>query len=173
MMNPRTMPRWARERPVTRYCQQPECGAATRQGKPYCSAHVEAHPYIRDLLGRIEGKEAEEARVRERGAGAVDPQGLTAQEILRFLIVHGERTVPRLARDLNVDLVTLRSYVAVLVAAGRIQTRPNRRGSSVLTYVEPDPVPAAPEAEAPAPQAKRRRRSSHEPASPGSAPTAV
>jgi hypothetical protein len=151
MMTPRTMPRWARERPVTRHCQQPLCGTATRQGKPFCSAHVDEHPYVKNLLARIDGKHAEEARVRDRGSRAVDPNGLTSQEILRFLIVHGERTVPRLARDLNVDLGTLRAYVSALARKHRVSLGENKRGATLIRYRE---VPAP----------KRRRRSSNAPA---------
>lgn len=155
-MTPRTTPRWARERPVTRHCQQPLCGTATRQGKPFCSAHVNEHPYVKELLARIDGKQAEEARVRVRGGRAVDPEGLTAQEILRFLVVHGERTVPRLARDLNVDLPTVRCYVSVLKRHKQVEVRENKRGAVVVRYRA--------EAVSPLLKKKRRRRSSKEPA---------
>jgi hypothetical protein len=154
MMTPRTTPRWTRERPITRHCLQVGCGRATRSGKPYCSKHVDEHPYVRNLLAVIEGMHAEAAQVRQRGARAVDTGSLSSKEILLFLRVHGERSVPRLARDLNIGLKTLESYVKALEARSLVQLRENKRGAFLISFAEPSAKP------------RRRGRSSKQAADP-------
>jgi hypothetical protein len=131
-MHPRVTNKWARERPVPRHCEVPACGVATRAGKPYCSEHVDRHPYVSELLAQIAAREAEEAQVRARGAAAVDLDGLTATEVLTFLRVHGERSVPRLARDLNMDLRTVAHYVSALARRGEVELGENRRGKTLV-----------------------------------------
>lgn len=152
MMTPRTTPRWTRDRPVTRYCQRSGCGVATRAGKPFCSAHVEDHPYVRGLLSLIAEMRSEAALVRVRGARAVDTRALSSQEILRFLRVHGERSVPRLARDLNIPLEILEFYVKALGSRNLVALRENKRGATLISYG----------------QQGRRRRSSKQAADPAS-----
>jgi hypothetical protein len=44
----------------TRHCEAVDkgtgriCTQSTREGKPYCPDHVENHPYVQDLLNRME-----------------------------------------------------------------------------------------------------------------------
>ena len=35
-----------------RTCEFPECSQTTREFKPYCSDHVDAHPYVKAILDR-------------------------------------------------------------------------------------------------------------------------
>lgn len=125
-------------RPKTKHCEAPDCHAATREGKPYCSDHVEEHPYVQDLLDKLANREAEESRVRRSGARAVDTEGITAQEILVYVIVHGARTVHRLSRELNLDVKTIEGYVRALEREKKVHTTSTKRGSMI---VQPGPKP--------------------------------
>lgn len=139
MLNLRTLERWAQHqsRGQTRYCEAEGCGVATREGKPYCSEHVERHPYVQQVLAQLERRETEEARVNQVGARAVDPQGITAQEILQFIRLHGPRTVPRLARELNLEVKTVTGYVRALERRKVVDTDTTRRGALIVRLHEP------------------------------------
>jgi hypothetical protein len=131
-MTPRTQARWHRDRPTTRHCEARGCGVATRAGKPFCSEHVERHPYVQSLLDLMAESDLETERVGRQGARAVDVDGLNAREILQFVRVNGERTVARLARDLNMHLPTLRSYVQALRRARLLSLGKNKRGKPLI-----------------------------------------
>ena len=120
------------------HCEVPDCGKATREGKPYCSDHVEEHPYVRDLLQALSDREDEEERVRKRGAREVDLDGVTAQEILGYVAIHGGRTIQRLSRELNLDQKTIRGYARALERGNKAHLTQTRRGSTV---VNPGPKP--------------------------------
>jgi predicted ArsR family transcriptional regulator len=81
--------------------------------------------------------QSEAAAVSAGGAGAVDTRSLSSQEILRFLRVHGERSVPRLARDLNIPLETLKHYVKALKARDFVTLRENKRGAVLISSGRP------------------------------------
>lgn len=120
------------------HCERPDCTKATREGKPYCSDHVEEHPYVRQLLQALADREAEEERVRKRGAREVDLDGVTAQEILSYVTVHGGKTVQRLSRELNIDQKTIRGYARALERGKLVHLTQTRRGATV---VNPGPKP--------------------------------
>lgn len=138
MVNLRTLERWAQHqaRGQTRHCEAEGCRAATREGKPFCSEHVERHPYVQQVLAQLERRETEEARVFDQGARAVDPAGITSQEILQFLRVHGPRTVPRLARELNLEVKTITGYVRALERRKVVETDTTRRGALIVRLYE-------------------------------------
>jgi hypothetical protein len=121
-----------------KHCERPDCGKATREGKPYCSDHVDDHPYVRGLIEALAAREAEEARVRKRGARAVDLDGVTAREILGYVAIHGGRTVQRLARELNLDIQTIKGYARALERGKRVHLTSTRRGAII---VNPGPKP--------------------------------
>jgi DNA-binding MarR family transcriptional regulator len=138
MVNLKTLERWAQHqsRGQTRHCEVEGCGVATREGKPYCSEHVERHPYVRQVLAQLVQRESEEARVFDQGARAVDPAGITAQEILQFIRLHGPRTVPRLARELNLEVKTVTGYVRALERRKVVDTDTTRRGALIVRLHE-------------------------------------
>lgn len=133
-MNVRSTERLGPEgRPIPRHCEVAGCAKATRAGKPYCPNHVELHPYVQHLMAEIAVRENEVARVAKRGRRAVDIDGPTAQDVLAHLEVHGDRTVPGLARELNIEMATLDLFVDALERRGRVETWINRRGARVAS----------------------------------------
>lgn len=116
-----------------RKCGEEGCDRTTREDKPFCSEHVECHPYVQDLMTQIAERETELARVERAGARAVDPDGPTAWEIHNYLRVHGDRTIPGLARELNIDLPVLEIFIHALNRRGLLGLSANSRGIGVVS----------------------------------------
>mgnify|MGYP003573227232 FL=1 len=136
-MNVRSMLRWGNDgRPIPRHCEAQGCAKATRSGKPYCPVHVALHPYVQSLLTEIDQREREVEKVARRGTRAVDCEGPTVQDIVTYLQVHGDRTVPGLAREMNIDCATLEAFVKALRRRGLVETEVNRRGATVVALTQ-------------------------------------
>ena len=117
---------------TTRSCHHKGCAQTTREGKPYCPDHVESHDYVQGILAIIHRREAEEDRVRKEGPGAVDPEGLTAQELVLHLSLHGSRTVERLSREFQLEAPVMHNYVDALCTRGLVVLGRTTRGSTVV-----------------------------------------
>ena len=128
-MTPKTQQRFKPRKRSTRWCQLKDCNSPTKHDKPFCRGHVENHDYVRDLLARIEHREAEESRVLRRGWKAVDIEGGVAQDTLQYLRIHGEQTVVRLAQNLNRNSKIQASYVEALFRAGFLKVGQTVRGN--------------------------------------------
>jgi hypothetical protein len=128
----------------TRYCAfvvdaaaQVACGAVTREGKPFCSDHVEEHDYVRDLLAQIEQREREEQLVLEHGAKAVTDRTSLLADVVRELVMNGDRTIPRLRRDTNLPEPVVCALVRHLRYRGVVTTSTTTRGVVVVRLVHP------------------------------------
>ena len=132
-MRPRTM-----ELPTknyqhsTRSCRVSGCESTTREGKPFCPDHVENHDYVQNILSILREREAEEERVRLTGPGAVNPSGLTSQELVLHLSLHGSRTVERLSREFQLAAPVMHNYVDALKERGLVVLGRTTRGSTVV-----------------------------------------
>jgi len=116
----------------TRECMEPGCLNTTRESKPYCPDHVELNPYIQGILEKLEERKIEHNRVKEVGQDAVDLSGLTVNEILLHLELHGSRTVERLKREFQLEDSVLLPYFEKLERAGKITLGKTQRGSTVV-----------------------------------------
>lgn len=132
MMTPKSVGRIGPSRKRTSYCQLDGCGTYTYEGKPYCTKHVEHHPYVQSILAVLADRKNEEERVDKRGRRAVNIEGSVSQEIISYLRIHGPRTINRLARDLNRDLRIQSLYVAALRRSGLVITGKNARGGIIV-----------------------------------------
>ena len=65
----------------------------------------------------------------------MDVHGIVAREVLCSLWIHGERSVARLARELNVEFEVLLLYVSRLRKAKLITQTSPRRGAGQVTLV--------------------------------------
>jgi hypothetical protein len=115
-----------------RHCEHIGCDQATREGKAYCSDHVEQHPYVQELLSRLAERDRQDDDVARRGSKAADLEAITAQEILAHLAFHGPRTEERLCRELNVGDKTLVGYVQALKRAKLVTLAQTKRGSTLV-----------------------------------------
>ncbi len=131
-----------------RHCEQAGCDQATREGKAFCSEHVEEHPYVKELIARLAERERQDEEVQRRGSKAATLEAITAQEILQHLAFHGPRTEERLCRELNVDARTLRGYVSALRRHHLVTLGTTKRGSTLVKLVK-GKAPALPAAAEP------------------------
>lgn len=114
------------------FCQVHGCDERTREGKPYCTKHIGQIPYIRGILDRLQSQEIEQKRVKIEGYRAIDLGGLTIQEILHHLEQHGQITIERLSRHLQLESVLLRHYLTRLQLDGFIKYGSTMRGNTVV-----------------------------------------
>ncbi|RMG18835.1 MAG: hypothetical protein D6731_01190 [Planctomycetota bacterium] len=91
------------------------------------------HPYAQSLVARLADQDRETERVRRQGEGAVNPQGLTAEEIVHFVWEHGERTLSQLSRDLHLETSVLECYLRVLVRRQQVTLTRDDRGGWVVS----------------------------------------
>ena len=132
-MRPRTVePTSSSMSSTTRTCENRGCENTTREGKPFCPSHVENHEYVRTILMALAEREAETVRVRENGPAAVNTSGLTAQELLLHLSLHGSRTVERLSREFQLESEVMFNYVTALRTEGSVVLGRTTRGSTVV-----------------------------------------
>lgn len=108
------------------------CGGTTREGKPYCSEHIEQSPYLQRLAQQIASKQVEEALVAEKGAAEVESDSATVDEIQNLLEMTGPRTDIAIAKELQIDARALKGYLAYMKKRGMVVTKTNRRGNTVV-----------------------------------------
>lgn len=118
--------------PQSLTCSKRGCFEPTRERKPYCTEHVNELPYVQSVLAKIEERDRELAAVAKRGFRAVDPEGLNAAEILLQLSLFGERTVPRLCRDLQLELDVAEGFAYALARRGMVTLGHTSRGHAKL-----------------------------------------
>lgn len=136
-VRPALLPASGTGRTETLRCGHPGCLSPTREGKPYCPMHVELMPYVAQLMNDLENQQAEHERARKPGkTSGIDPEGITAKELLLLVDQHGGRTVPRLAKDLQIEPEVVARYVAELRKLGKVHTGATRRGATTVLPVE-------------------------------------
>jgi hypothetical protein len=97
-----------------------ECGAPTREGKPYCSDHVDHMPYAQRLMDDIARREAETDDALKGG-----PIGTHI-----FLVILGElRMAPvdglgRLSKRIDLPYPIVRRAVSTLIGERKVRITP-------------------------------------------------
>jgi hypothetical protein len=120
----------------TRTCATKGCPETTREGKIYCTNHVEKHPYVKHLLDRMADRDKEDHNVKMRGPKAVNMEGITVAEIMLHLRQNGPRTEERLQRELQIDKSIIHNYVVALNQRGLVKFDVTSRYSLTVELVE-------------------------------------
>jgi predicted transcriptional regulator len=136
MMTPKTNERWVPGRGQPRYCEIKECGKVTREGKPFCTEHVEKHIYVKDLLQRINEKCTEEERAFTKGAKVINIDSATSKDIILHLKTHGPLTVERMSRKTQLPYETINAYAKAFKERGILETSKNSRNYTILKLVK-------------------------------------
>lgn len=123
------------DRAFVSYCEA--CGSATREGKRYCTEHVAAHPYARDLVRRLDQREADEEAIERHGRKAVRPDCELLVDLRSELAFNGTRTVERLSRDLRLSDRVVNVLVTYLVRQRVAVLGLTKRGSTTVRLVHP------------------------------------
>ena len=122
-----------------RKCEADGCNQATRENKPFCSDHVDQHPYVQAILATLAGDEEEIERIQARGKKAVDTDGSLVASILLQLEQNGERTLERLSRDLWVDKPIVETAVRELAKQGIVTLGMTKRKSTTAMLASKPP----------------------------------
>jgi len=120
-------------------CRVDQCQQTTREGKSFCTDHIEFQPYIRDLIKRMADRKLEDEQVRREGSKAVNLDGITAGEILLHLRQGGTRTEERLERETRLDKVIIHNYLVRLSMEGTIKFGRTSRNNTCVRLVNYDP----------------------------------
>lgn len=121
----------ADQRKATR-CSEPGCLRATKNRKPFCNRHLSKLPYVEEIQTKIAEAERHDAEVLKKGVKAVSADSLIALEIMTYVKVHGPKTQPRLARELNLQKNLLSIVSAALEKMGHIKLVKNKRHRKVV-----------------------------------------
>jgi len=108
------------------------CGERTREGKEFCSDHLENLPYVKCLLKRIQDKNDEVTKVRKKGKKAVKAGSETLREIKNHLEFRGPRTTKCLQREMQLTESTIEGFVDYLEDEGVIRRTKTSRGDVVI-----------------------------------------
>lgn len=127
---------------AVRMCDVDDCYENTREGKIYCSNHIEKQPYIQELMKRIQDRTQEDELVRQEGSTAVNLEGITSKEIRLQLQYSGTRTEERLTRELQVDKTIVHNYAIRLQTEGVIRFGRTNRNNLTIVLVGFDPSKA-------------------------------
>ncbi len=127
------------------YCEVKGCGARTREGKPWCSDHLDSNPYVAAIMDRLAAHASELATIeeaRKRQARARGPFPILEEEILFVLAPHGRRTLERIARDAHLSAHVVDVVAVRLMRRGLISFASNSRGKTVLVMRAETTTPA-------------------------------
>lgn len=113
-------------RPGASHCRLSECETTTREGKPYCSDHIEHSPYIANLIEEIALRDEEEALLIK--GKAVDIHGHLVKEAL-LALKQGIYTSARLARLIDIDPDAAVTLIKLLDRKGLALAGRTERGS--------------------------------------------
>ena len=131
------IPGRTKEYSETKTCRAGSCRGTTWEGKPYCLDHVKRHPYVQQLLTRLENRIIEDERIRKLGSCAVDVDnpGITLKEIIRILKANKIRTEERLERDLQLPMNLIHSYCVALQKRGMVKIKMKSCGRQQVTLL--------------------------------------
>lgn len=125
-----------RDRRSPRRCDFPGCGQNTREGKAFCSDHVEHQPYAKWVIEQIEAREKEVERVKKRG-GKISAKSEVTRDLLGFIVERGCCTLERLRRERmhDADEATVERYIKSLAKKGLVKISKTTRGRLLIEAV--------------------------------------
>ena len=121
-------------RRAPRHCEAPACGLATREGKPFCSSHVSAAPYVQAVAHGLAERERERLEIQARPQAARKSK-LLVGDLVSHIAHNGSGTVEGLARALALPTDVLEALTSRLVRDGIASTRCLDRGRVAVDLV--------------------------------------
>lgn len=122
----------------TSNCRAPGCPKTTREGKPYCSKHIESAPYIKVILGKLADRKAEEKLLDE--PDDENPLNLNKSFFVRetlLLLRTKDFTSKGLARRLDITHDASKRLISLMHSAGIARMRKTSRGDLTISGVGP------------------------------------
>ena len=119
-------PEVSSSRPTASKCKLTSCDKSTREGKPYCSGHIEHGPYIRKIINELILRDTE-AKILDEG-GAIPNGGHLVRETM-LLLAHNTYTAARLARLLDISHPAVNTLIKLLASRSMAKMGRTERGS--------------------------------------------
>lgn len=99
-------------------CHKPGCNASTREGKPFCSDHIENCDYIKKVLAEIDRRD-NESRVLDSGRWVAQNGHLVREALL--LLDGGTFTAARLGRMLDISEKAADTLIRMMARKGYVR----------------------------------------------------
>lgn len=125
-------PEGSTSRPGAAKCQLDACGQSTREGKPYCSQHIENGTYVQGILKELELRETE-ADLLDRGK-SIDDDGHLVRESL-LLLEQGGYTAARLARLLDITHAAAETLIRFMAKKKLAKMGRTERGATTIEKI--------------------------------------
>lgn len=124
--------------PRVKPCGVENCGAPTKNGKPYCLDHMDLVQRADAIMVEVEARRREVNAVLDAGAEGwrrVDIDGSIAKEIVEVVKLFGAQPMPSLTKIVQLKRDIVAPYVKALVAHGRLQVSRVHCGRSLTEVV--------------------------------------
>jgi len=117
----------------TSSCRAKDCKRSTREGKPFCSEHIECAPYVQHIL-KIREEAAEEERVLNLQRGRISKTGFYYRETL-LLLRSKDFTTKGLARRLDISHHAAGRLIVMMALDGLATQASTSRGDMTISGV--------------------------------------
>lgn len=111
-------------------CRHPGCGASTREGKPYCSDHIENCDYIKKVLAEIDRRD-NESKTLDSGRWVTQNSHLVHEALI--VLEGGTFTAARLGRILDVSEPAADTLIRMMARRGYVRIGFSESGALVAT----------------------------------------
>ena len=123
-------------------CRADDCSKATREGKPYCSEHVEHSPYVRRIIEELALRDQE---ADDLSAGkTISRDGHLVRETL-LMLEQGSYTSAKLSRLMDISHSSTETLIRVMDEMGLAVMSKTDRGALVISKLEPPEKDGAPQ----------------------------
>jgi hypothetical protein len=111
-------------------CNHTTCKRATREGKPYCSEHVEFSPYVRRIIEELELRDQEAALLN--AGKRISRDGHLVRETL-LMLEQGSYTSAKLSRLMDISHSSTETLIRVMDEMGLASMSKTDRGALVIS----------------------------------------
>jgi predicted HTH transcriptional regulator len=110
-------------------CDAKGCQRTTREGKPYCSSHVEESVYVKSILQELALRDQEAARLTE--GLDINTRGHLIRESL-LMLEQGSYTAAKLSRLMDISHIAAETLIRVMAKKGLAQMGKTDRGALTI-----------------------------------------
>lgn len=116
-------------------CKARACDRSTREGKPFCSEHIESAPYVAKILQILEDR-AEEERILLSQDGGIPKKGFFYTETL-LLLRSKNFTAKGLSRRLDINHDAAKRLIVLMGRDGLVKVAHTSRGDLTISGLAP------------------------------------
>ena len=114
-------------------CNEKSCKRTTREGKPYCSDHVELSTYVKTILTQLDLRDSEAERL---AAGkTIARRGHLIRETL-LMLTQGSYTAAKLSRLMDIGHKAAETLIRIMDKQGLAKMGKTDRGALTIKRVD-------------------------------------